>query len=351
MRELKQSATANVMVFMSDSTDHITGKTGLTLTVTLSKDGAAFASITPTVTERGTGWYNVALGTGDIDTTGDLIVRATATGADPGERTLNVVANVEADTYGIASNGTYGNAALNTKLGAPAASVSADIAAVKTDTGNNYSIVNNGTYGNSALNTAIGTRLATSGYTAPDNTTIGTINTKLGTPAGASVSVDIAAVKSDTGIILPRIPSEVAQKSHFVNGTGNITPPVNIGIWDRVDAAISSRSIYAGGAVASVTAGVTVAANSDKTGYSIAGTKTTLDALNDFSPVSVATESYAADNVAPTYAQLWFEVLSLLGEYSVSGTTITHKKIDGTTTAMTFTVDSATAPTSRTRTT
>ena len=202
-----------------------------------------------------------------------------------------------------------------------------------------------------ASNTQVNTRLATSGYTAPDNTTIGTINTKLGTPAGASVSVDIAAVKSDSGTILTRIPSEVAQKSHFVNGTGNITPPVNIGIWDRVDAAISSRSTYAGGAVASVTAGVTVATNSDKSGYSIAGTKTTLDALNDFSPTVTATESYAADNVAPTYAQLWFAALSLLGEYSVSGTTITHKKIDGVTTAMAYTVDSATAPTSRTRTT
>ena len=42
-------------------------------------------------------------------------------------------------------------------------------------TGDSYAIVNNGTYGNSALNTAIGTRLATSGYTAPDNANIGNI--------------------------------------------------------------------------------------------------------------------------------------------------------------------------------
>jgi hypothetical protein len=39
-------------------------------------------------------------------------------------------------------------------------------------TGDSYAIVNNVTYGNSALNTAIGTRLATSGYTAPDNADI-----------------------------------------------------------------------------------------------------------------------------------------------------------------------------------
>lgn len=211
MREIKQSAAANVMVFMADSTDHVTGKTGLTLTVTISKDGAAFGSISPTVTERGNGWYNVALVAGDTGMAGDLVVRATSTGADPGERTLNVVANVEADTYG--------------RVGAAGAGLTA-----LGDT----RIAN--------LDATVSSRLASSGYTTPDNTTIGTINTKLGTPAGASVSADMAAVKSDSGTILTRVPSEVAQKSHLVNGTGNITPPTNIGIWDRVDAAITSRA-------------------------------------------------------------------------------------------------------------
>ena len=121
MRELKQSTAANVIIFMADSTDHITGKTGLTLTVTLSKDGGAFAAITPTVTERTSGWYNIALTTAHTDTVGDLVVRATGTGADASERALNVVANVEADTYG--------------RIGSPAgASISVDVAAVKVDT-------------------------------------------------------------------------------------------------------------------------------------------------------------------------------------------------------------------------
>ena len=48
---LKQSTGRNVLVFMTDSSDHVTGKTGLTLTITASKDGAAFAGIAPTVTE------------------------------------------------------------------------------------------------------------------------------------------------------------------------------------------------------------------------------------------------------------------------------------------------------------
>lgn len=68
---------------MIDSTDHITGKTGLTLTITLSKNGAAFSTITPTVTDRGSGWYNLALTTAHTDTLGDFVLHITATGADP----------------------------------------------------------------------------------------------------------------------------------------------------------------------------------------------------------------------------------------------------------------------------
>lgn len=46
------------------------------------------------------------------------------------------------------------------------------------------------------VNATISSRLASGSYTAPDNSTITTINTKIGTPA-SSVSADIAAVKTD----------------------------------------------------------------------------------------------------------------------------------------------------------
>ncbi|RWB66558.1 hypothetical protein [Mesorhizobium sp.] len=44
------------------------------------------------------------------------------------------------------------------------------------------------------LDAAVSTRLATSGYTAPDNAGIAAIETTLGTPGGASIAADIAAV-------------------------------------------------------------------------------------------------------------------------------------------------------------
>lgn len=82
MRKLDQSTARTIMVLMVDSADGKTGKTGLTLTITASKNGAAFASISPTVTERGSGWYALALTTSHTDTVGDFALHITATGAD-----------------------------------------------------------------------------------------------------------------------------------------------------------------------------------------------------------------------------------------------------------------------------
>lgn len=80
---MKLATAVDKLIFMTDSTDHVAGKTGLTLTITASKAGGAFAAITPTVTERGNGWYSLALTTGHTDTLGDLGLHITATGADP----------------------------------------------------------------------------------------------------------------------------------------------------------------------------------------------------------------------------------------------------------------------------
>ena len=192
-------------------------------------------------------------------------------------------------------------------------------------------------------------------------------------------------------------------------------------------------------AITATTGQITVGTNNDKTGYSISGTKTTLDSLNDIAATDIVsngaittlagavvnvdtvdtcttntdmrgtdgantvapdnasitailadtnelqtnqgnwvtatgfatsaqvsalndisvndilttqmTESYAADGTAPTLAQSLFNIQQNLGEFSISGTTITVKQLDGTTTAMTYTLDDATSPTSKTRAT
>ena len=80
----KQSTTTYPINFlMVDSSDHITAKTGLTPTVTLSKNGAAFAAAAGAVTEISNGWYSLAGNAIDRNTLGELLVHASATGADP----------------------------------------------------------------------------------------------------------------------------------------------------------------------------------------------------------------------------------------------------------------------------
>ena len=104
MREIKQSTDANVKLFLTDEADHILGKTGLTLAVELCKDNeSSFSTITTAASaaEIANGWYNVKLTTANSHTStlGDLVVRATAAGADSSERLLTVVKNTETDTY------------------------------------------------------------------------------------------------------------------------------------------------------------------------------------------------------------------------------------------------------------
>lgn len=89
----KQSDITYPLFFlMVDSTDHVTGKTGLSPTVTISKNGGAFASPSGAVSEVGNGLYKVAGNATDSNTVGELWVHATATGADPTDTSYTVVA-------------------------------------------------------------------------------------------------------------------------------------------------------------------------------------------------------------------------------------------------------------------
>jgi len=64
---------------------------------------------------------------------------------------------------------------------------------------------------------------------------------------------------------------------------------------------------------------------------------------------SAIADSYATDGSQPTMVQALLAVHQFLMERAVVGTTMTVYKPNGSTAAMTFTLDSATAPTSITR--
>lgn len=90
---LKQSSDVRPLLFlMVNSTDHISGKTGLAPTVTISKNGGAFAAPTGAISEIANGWYKVAGNAEDTNTVGPLVLHVEATGADPCDDRFEVVA-------------------------------------------------------------------------------------------------------------------------------------------------------------------------------------------------------------------------------------------------------------------
>ncbi len=92
--KIQKSTTAYPLVFfMTQSADHITGLTGAAVTVTLSKNGAAFGAAAGAVTEISSGWYQVAAHATDNNTLGPLALHGVAaSGGDPTDMLFEVVA-------------------------------------------------------------------------------------------------------------------------------------------------------------------------------------------------------------------------------------------------------------------
>lgn len=225
--------------------------------------------------------------------------------------------------------------------------------------------------------------------TAPDNTSVFMI-TPLGVDA-ATVAAIAAGVWAATragnatagsfgeyvfadATRLSGDPTAADNAESFFDGTGyagtnNVMPSVTTvtgnvngnvaGSVASVTGAVGSVTGAVGsvtGAVGSVTAAVTVGTNNDKTGYtaSTVSDKTGYTLSNagvDALFTRQLTESYAVDGVAPTVAQALMQIQQMLTEFAISSTTITVKKLDGTTSAFTLTLNSASAPTSITRAT
>lgn len=79
---LKDSNSKKIIFLMVLKTDHVTVATGKTLTVTVSKNGAAFGAGGGSVAELAGGAYAYTPSAGDVDTLGPILYRATATDCD-----------------------------------------------------------------------------------------------------------------------------------------------------------------------------------------------------------------------------------------------------------------------------
>lgn len=166
------------------------------------------------------------------------------------------------------------------------------------------------------------------------NITAGTITTVTNLTNAPTAGDFTAMMKTSIGTAVAA--SAVASVTGNVGG--NVTGSVG-----SVAGAVGSVTGNVGGNVVGSVGSLTT--NNDKTGYRLSSAGVD-DVLR-----TALTEAYAADGAAGTLSQILFGIQAFLQERSVAGTTLTVNKLDGTTAAMTFTLNDGTSPTALTRAT
>lgn len=140
--------------------------------------------------------------------------------------------------------------------------------------------------------------------------------------AGAAVATGTAQI----GVNVVAINSQTATAAAGVTFPASIASPTNI-------------------TAGTITTATNLTTNNDKTGYALSNGG--VDAIF----IRAMVEAYSTKGGTLTLAQFVHEVMALLTEFGISGTTLTTKKRDQAITAETFTLDSATAPSAITRAT
>jgi hypothetical protein len=256
-------------------------------------------------------------------------------------------------------------------IGTPAADVSADIAAVKVDTGNLVTRIT------STLFTGI-TSLAEwlglmAGDQAADATALAEIKTSgAGSGTYDSTTDSLEAIAGAGGGGAPTA-AQVAdavwdetQSTHVTAGSfGEIATEVAAILTDTgttipatITTAQNDLDIITGASgvnLLTATQASIDAIEADTNELQSDDVPGLIAALNNLSSADVLTtaltESYGTDGSAHTLSQLLYLVNAAVSEFAISSTTKTTKKLDGSTTAATYTLDDATSPTSITRAT
>ncbi len=313
-----------------DATDFTTRETGLSsFTVYRSRNGGvATAMTTPTVNETSSanmpGVYELLLDEDMTIDAGDdeqeMVFHITATGMAPVTRAITLFrAKITAgNTLGVESDG--------------------DLTKVNT------------------LN----------GHTAQTGDSFA----RLGAPAGASVSADIAAVEAQTddigvaGAGLTAIPWNAAwdaevqseatdalnaydppTKAELDSGLAGLNDPTAAAIADQVWDEAKAGHVSAGSFGEEVQAHALTSEVSSLNDLSAADVNAQVDAAF----TTQMSDSVAADGTIPTREQALLMISRFLFERSVSSTTVTVTKEDGSTSSMTFTLDDGNNPSSITR--
>jgi hypothetical protein len=228
---VQSTSTKAIPFYMVDSTDHIAAKTGLSPTVTISKNGAAFGAPAGAVTEIGSGWYKVAGNATDSNTLGALLVHATATGADPYDIEHEIIA-FTVDSATVTLTSAYDPA----KTAASPAQVQTEL----------------GTYG--ALRPTVATRtldVSAGGEAGVDWANVGSPTTTVGlTNTTISTTQAVASVSGAVGSVTAGVTLTSAERTTLAGViwnvlTSTLTTASSIGklIVDNLNATVSSRAI------------------------------------------------------------------------------------------------------------
>ncbi len=130
---IRQGATFQWVFVMVDSSDHVSGKTGLTPTLRLAKAGTSAAiagSVAETDSVNLPGSYTFSGAAGDSDVLGQLKLYASAAGADPTDEVIGEV--VAFDPEDAAALGLSRlDAAVSTRAAAATALSNADYTAAR----------------------------------------------------------------------------------------------------------------------------------------------------------------------------------------------------------------------------
>jgi hypothetical protein len=319
--DVQQSTTAYPLVFLLiSSTDHITGLTGATVTATLSKSGAAFGAPAGAVSEIGSGWYKVAGNATDTATLGPLALHATATGADPTDALYPVVAyNPQSATSFVTS-------------------VPSVVGAVGSVTG------------------AVG---SVTGAVASVTGAVGSVTGKVGGNVTGSVASVVGAVGSVTGLTTATIATAILTDTgdNATTGSPGKILAQLLGALTGTTSVFTTASLVNAptGGSAPTTAQIATAVWHDLVAGSDFSTAGSIGLqLVTGSPVLLTQTLSAAralDAIADTSLTLndvgHCAIAAATGKQSISGTTYTIETPSTATVLRTFTLNSATAPTSR----
>ena len=323
---LRQSTAGDVLIGpFVDKTDGITVEAGKTLDVELSKNGQGLAnksdSTAPT-DDAGAhvrGYYNCELDATDTNTVGTLRLCVHHTDALPVWHDFQVVEEAIYDAL-FAGSATG-------ELLVDVAKISGDATAA-----NNLELMYDGTgYAGGTAKLGVDVVKVSGDSTAADNMELMFDGT--GYAGGtAKLGVNVLTVE---GVDATDAIQTSASASLIAY---NLDHLMKTAVADNAD---MTTEITNGSVLSNI-----MTKTGDTSDYAYA-----TDSLEGLAGVwtTALTESYASDGAAATPAQLLYMIYCAVGEFSISSTTITGKKLDGSTTAMTWTIDSASEPTSRTR--